>query len=339
MATVRRYCPQDRDRWDAYVRDNAGSHFGQAAAWLELTAETYGVPGHHWLAEEAGSIRGILPLFRKGGRTPSLFSAPGGLLADDHATAAELLVPVREQVARERLAYAELRDQKHAWPDLATVDEHLTMVLELQVDTDSQWKGFDAKLRNQIRKGEKAGFELRTGHGAVEAFHRVMLENMRDLGTPLRGLPYFRRALEKLGSAADILVIGHQGQPAGAMFTVAHRDTLMDPWASSLRRYFKDCPNQVLYWAALQSAIRQGLRRFDFGRSQWGSNTFRFKEQWGAQPVALHYQYVLGTAKVAPTLESQKGSLDAAVKLWRKLPLPLVKLLGEPAKRMFPEVL
>lgn len=99
------------------------------------------------------------------------------------------------------------------------------------------------------------------------------------------------------------------------------------------------CPNQVLYWEAIQRAIARGLRRFDFGRSQWGSPTFRFKEQWGAQPVPLHYQYVLGTAKRFPTLDDQKGSLDLATKLWKRLPLPLAALLGEPAKRLFPEVM
>ncbi len=337
--TIRRYGPEDRARWDEYVRASEHSHFGQTTAWLELTSETYGVAGQHWLAEAGGRIHGVLPLFRKGGSHPSLFSAPGGLLADDAGTAAALLAPVREQVSRERLDYAELRDQKQAWPALATVDEHLTMVLDLEPDVDAQWKAFNAKLRNQIRKGEKAGFMLRTGHDTIEAFHRVMLENMRDLGTPLRGLPYFRRALEKLGPAADVLVIEKAGEAAGAMFTVAHRETLMDPWASSRRRFLKDCPNQVIYWAALQCAIRSGMRRFDFGRSQWESNTFRFKEQWGAKPVPLHYQYVLGTAKVAPTLASQKGSLDLVVKLWQRLPLPLVRTLGEPAKRLFPEVL
>ncbi len=339
MLTVRPRTPEDRARWDAYVRAHADSHFGQCSAWLELTTETYGVAGEHWLAEVAGTIRGVLPLFRKTGRHPLLFSAPGGLLADDEATATALLQPVRDLVARERLAYAELRDQKRAWPGLETVDEHLTMVLDLAADPDAQWKAFDAKLRNQIRKGEKAGFTLRTGHEPVESFHRVMLENMRDLGTPLRAASYFRRALEKLGPAAQVMVLERESQPVSAMFAVAHRDTLMDPWASSIRRYLRDCPNQVLYWTALQTAIRLGLRRFDFGRSQWGSNTFKFKQQWGAEPVPLYYQYVLGTAKSAPTLASQKGSLDAVVKLWQKLPLPVVKLLGEPAKRMFPEVL
>lgn len=336
---VRPFEPLDGEAWDAYVRGREESHFGQRVAWKTLTESAYGVPACYWLAEEAGRVRGVLPLFRRGGRTPRLFSAPGGMLADDDGVAAALLAPAREQVRRERLAWLELRDQRRAWPGLETNDEHVTMVLELAGDAEAQWKAFDTKLRNQVRKGEKAGFERRWGHDLLPAFHRVLLENMRDLGTPIRGEAYYRQALRLLGEAADVLVIEHAGDPAGAMFTVEHRDTLMDPWASSLRRHFARCPNQVLYWEALRRAIVRGLRRFDFGRSQWNSPTFRFKEQWGAKPVALHYQYALGSAGRMPTLAEQKGTLDLAVRIWRKLPLPLAAALGEPAKRLFPEVM
>lgn len=336
---VRPYTSADAPAWDAYVRASDASHFGQTSAWKTLTEQAYGVPALYWLAEEAGRVRGVLPLFRKAGSAPQLFSAPGGMLADDESVAAALLAPARDQVAREKLAWLELRDQRRAWPGLETNDEHVTMVLELAADPDSQWKAFDAKLRNQVRKGEKAGFERRWGHDQAGTFHRVLLENMRDLGTPIRGERYYRTALELLGDAADVLVIAHGGDPAGAMFTVSHRDTCTDPWASSLRRHFARCPNQVLYWEALQRAIARGTRRFDFGRSQWNSGTFLFKQQWGAQPVQLHYQYVLGTAGSMPTLAAQKGSMDLAVKVWKRLPLPLAALLGEPAKKLFPEVL
>lgn len=336
---VRPYAPADAPAWDAYVRAHAGSHFGQLVAWKTLTERTHAVTARYWLAVEGGRVRGVLPLFRPRGGTPRLFSAPGGLLADDAAVAGALLAPERESVRRERLAWLELRDQRTAWPGLETNDEHLTMVLELAPDADTQWKAFDAKLRNQVRKGEKAGFEKHRGAARLGEFHRVMLENMRDLGTPLRSEAYYRLALELLGDAADVLVISHGGDPAGAMFTVAHRDTLMDPWASSLRRHFARCPNQVLYWEALQAAFLGGLAKFDFGRSQWNSPTFRFKEQWGAKPVPLHYQYVLGTARRVPTLAAQKGAFGLAVRLWRRLPLPLASALGEPAKRRFPEVL
>ena len=339
MTHVRRFEPADRARWDAYVRAHHASHFGQLVAWKHVTERSYGVAADYWLAEDAGRVTGVLPVFLKQGREPQLFSAPGGLLADDVATAAALLAPARERVAREKLLWLELRDQRTAWPDLPSNDEHVTMVLELAESPEAQWKAFDAKLRNQVRKGEKAEYVRTWGRDQVARFHPVLLENMRDLGTPIRNVAYYALALQELGEDADLLVLTRAGDPAGVMFTVLHGGTMTDPWASSLRRHFAYCPNQVLYWEALQRAFARGAKRFDFGRSQWDSGTFLFKQQWGAKPVPLHYQYVLGTAQRFPTLKDQKGSFDAAVQLWKKLPLPLARVLGEPAKKMFPEVL
>src|SRR5262249_57664134 len=129
----------------------------------------------------------------------ALVSPPGGLRADDEATAAALLEPAREAVRRERLDYLELRDQLHRWPGLETSDEHATLVLALSPSAEEQWQRFDAKLKNQIRKGEKAGFTVRWGRDLHAGLHRVLLENMRDLGTPVRGASYFRAAAENLG--------------------------------------------------------------------------------------------------------------------------------------------
>lgn len=321
------------------MRAAEGSHFGQLTAWLELTERRYGVERDWWLAEDGDRIRGILPLFVRRSREPALFSAPGGLLAEDETIAEALLAPARERVAREKLAYVELRDQRRRWPNLPTSDEHVTLELALGRDPEAMWKGFDSKLRNQIRKGEKAGFQVRWGRDQVETFHRVLLENLRDLGTPVRGAGYFRDAVAALGEAVDLLVIAAPEGPAGTMFLAHHRGTANDPWASSLRRYFARCPNQVLYWEALKRAIALGCTRFDFGRSQPGSGTFHFKQQWGATPVPLYYQYVLGRVTRPPTLEDQKHGYGLAVQVWKRLPLPIAAALGEPAKKLFPEVL
>jgi FemAB-related protein (PEP-CTERM system-associated) len=341
MTRVRAYADSDRERWDAFVRGAEGSHFGQLIAWRQVVEESFGCRPHYWLAEEAGRVTGVLPLFEKrgplGGR--SLFSPPGGLLADDAATAEALLEPARERVRAGGHDWLELRDQRRRWEGLVTVEEHVTMELALPDDPATLWAGFDAKLRNQIRKGEKAAFRVRWGHEHVGDFHRVMLENMRDLGTPILGEDYYTRVLERLGGDADVLVIDRDGEPAGAMFVVSHAGTLADPWASSLRRFFAHCPNQVLYWEAIRHGIERGARRFDFGRSQSGSGTYRFKEQWLARPVRLYYQYALGRAASAPTLEEQKHQFDLAVKVWRRLPLPVAGLLGRGVKRLFPEAL
>ena len=318
-----------------------GSHAAQLAAWLALTETTYGVVRDAWIAEEAGLVRGVLPLFtkRRFGRPPVLFSPPGGLLAADPDAAGALLAAAGDAVARHAAAYLELRDQRVRWPDLATSTEHCTHELALAGEPDTQWRAFDPKLRNQIRKAQRAGFTVHWGAEQLGAFCRVMLENMRDLGTPMRTEPYFRRALDALGERAAVLVIARDREPVGAMFLAFHRGAAIDLWASSLRRHFVHCPNQMLYWAAIQEAIRRGARVFDFGRSQWNTGTYHFKEQWGAHAVPLFYQYLLGQAAALPSFAGQQQRLGIAARVWKRLPLSVVRVLGEPIRRRFPELL
>ena len=331
----------DHQAWDRFVLAADGSHPAQLSDWLALTARTFGVAPHAWLAEDGGEVRGVLPLFEKRRlrRAPVLFSAPGGLLAADRDAAGALLDVARELLGRTRGEYVELRDQQGRWPALATSIEHCTHLLALAGDAETQWRGFDAKLRNQIRKAQRADFRVHWGAEHVGAFCRVMLENMRDLGTPLRAERWFRELLATLGERAALLVIARAGEPVGAMFLALHRGVAMDLWASSLRRHFTHCPNQLLYWEAIQEAIRRGLRGFDFGRSQADTGTYRFKQQWGARAVPLSYQYLLRPAAVVPSFAAQQARMRLAVEVWKRLPLPLARLLGEPLRRRFPELL
>jgi hypothetical protein len=95
----------------------------------------------------------------------------------------------------------------------------------------------------------------------------------------------------------------------------------------------------MLYWEALQEAMRRGATAFDFGRSQWNTGTFRFKEQWGATAVPLYYQYVVAERTALPSFAGQREQLSLASALWKRLPLPMARVLGEPVRRRFPELL
>lgn len=323
--------------WDAYVGGRPEAHFGQRTAWRRLAEEHFAVAARWWYArDEADRVVGVLPLFR--GRD-SLFSAPGGLLADTPEIATALLERAGGEIERDGLRWLELRDQAVEWPGLETNPEHVTLVLDLAADEDAQWSAFDAKLRNQVRKATRSGLRCERGAAHVAAFHRVFSENMRDLGTPAMELAYFRRALDHFGDDAEVLVIYREDVAMGGMFVIQQGTTLYDPWASSLRRYFALCPNPLVYWEAIRLAIARGARRFDFGRSQPGTGTYRFKTQFGAVPHPLYYQYARGRAARIPTLADQKSSFGLAVRAWQHLPLPLARAIGPRARRLFPEAL
>src|SRR6185436_20674271 len=129
MIAIREFRTADAEHWDRYVLGARGSHFAQRTPWREVVARAYGVTPLWYLAEMDGRVIGVLPLFAK--RVGTLFSSPGGLLADDINTAKLLLVPARLELQKRRGTWIELRDQKRAWPELATVEEHVTMELEL----------------------------------------------------------------------------------------------------------------------------------------------------------------------------------------------------------------
>jgi len=55
--------------------------------------------------------------------------------------------------------------------------------------------------------------------------------------------------------------------------------------------------------------------------------------------VPLSYQYVLGTAPAAPHFAVQRKGYALAVRGWKRLPLPVARWLGEPVRRLFPELM
>ena len=116
--------------------------------------------------------------------------------------------------------------------------------------------------------------------------------------------------------------------PVAASITLRHRDTVLVPWASSLREYRQHCPNMLLYWTMLETAALAGARVFDFGRSSPDSGTHHFKVQWGAEAQPLHWEYVLLTRTTAPDQGPQNPKFGKMIDAWKRLPVPVANALG-----------
>ena len=67
---------------------------------------------------------------------------------------------------------------------------------------------------------------------------------------------------------------------------------------------------------------------FDFGRSSPDSGTYRFKEQWGAQPHQLYWYYWMKDGRAVPQLNPQNPKYALAIRLWQQLPVVVANVLG-----------
>ncbi|MEO5957336.1 MAG: FemAB family XrtA/PEP-CTERM system-associated protein [Nitrospiraceae bacterium] len=330
--------------WDRYVEGHPEATGYHSTGWRHLITEAFGHPTFYFMAKDGqGEVRGILPLvFLKSPLFGQfLVSLPyvnyGGLIADGPEVQAALLGVASDKAKELGASHIELRHTggpELAWPKK---DHKVSMRLDLPSRFEDLMKAFPPKLRSQVRRGEKEGMTVHVGGlEMLDDFYRVFSRNMRDLGTPVYRKDFFAAILTTFPKAATVVIVRYEGNPVATGFLYGFRHTVEIPWASSDRRYARFAPNMFLYGAVLKYACEQGYRCFDFGRSSKESGTYRFKEQWGAKPVQLHWYYWLRAGGQLPELNPQNPKYALAIRLWQQLPIPVTTLVGPMIAKYLP---
>ena len=328
----------DRDVWDKYVlqhRDGLAYHL---FAWKLAVEQSYGWRGVYLLAEQDGRVRGVLPAvdFRGLKGRSSYISLPycdaAGPLADSPHIEDMLVEHLRTLAFPQKIPcevrYPVARENS---PD-EVQGSKVRMLLPLPDDSASLLAGFKSKLRSQVRKPIKDGLTAQLGGAElIDSFYTVFTRNMRDLGSPVHSRAWIESILCHYGSQARVAIVhAPDGAVAAAGIILLHKTTVSIPWASSLQDYNRLNPNMLLYWTFLSFAADNGYVFFDFGRSTPGEGTYRFKEQWGAQPQPLQWLHYLPGLDV-PEVETGLGISflrQMVAFCWQRLPVAWANFCG-----------
>ena len=330
--------PGEDRAWDAYVSQCPDASVYQRAGWARVIERSYRhAPVYLWARENA-HVRGVLPLvlFRGalGGR--SLVSLPfldeAGLCADGEEARAALWQAAQDAAKQRRAGAVELRQGHPSGLPLASLGSKVSVMLELARDPGTMWKRLDAKVRNQVRKAMTSGLEPAwCGVEGLDDFYAVFVQNMRDLGSPVHAKGFFAAILEEFAGDARLLLVRDGSRAVAGGVCMVFRDTVLVPWASSLRQWRGRSPSNLLYWEVIRSACEKGLRWLDFGRSSRGGGTYRFKMQWGGHERALHWQVDPGER--ASLVDSDNPRYRWLLKAWQRLPVPLTRTIGPVIRR------
>ncbi len=335
----------DRLAWDAYVdahlappRAGVPDGFGATGyhtwAWRDVFARSFGHDSAYLMARRSDPDRicGVLPLTEVRsllfGR--SLTSLPflnyGGVVAGSDE-AARALVDEAVRIARVHgCRHVELRHVERRFTDLPCKQHKVAMRLPLHT---GMWDRLDRKVRNQIRKAEKSGLTaVRGGGELLDEFYRVFARNMRDLGTPVYARRFFAEVLAAFPDRVRFVVVRLKGEPVAAGLTYRTGGQVEVPWASSVRDYNALCPNHLLYWTVLEAAVADGCTLLDFGRSTPDEGTYKFKAQWGAEPVPLHWEYAGLAGGLPPDQSPKNPKFRLAIAGWQRLPLWVANAVG-----------
>ncbi len=332
---IHRYSNAPGPEWQAVLDQTPHAHLAMAPQWHEVIQRAYAHRPLYFSAQDSAAGPGVLPAFRVhhwllGTVVTSMpFLDAGGPCGASSGTARRLADRLMTEARALGAGRVELRCTAPLALPVQPSLEKVTLVLPLPPDPDRLWRSLDPKVRNQVRKAERSGLTIEVGGiDRLDEFYRVFAVNMRDLGSPLHAKTFFRVILDAFGQWARVILALKDTTPVGGLISLAFKDTLYVPWASSLRQYAPFCPNMLLYWETLRLGCKNGLSRFDFGRSSRRSGTYHFKRQWGAGESQLYwYTIPLATGR-ATRVSADDRKWTVMSYLWRRLPVGISRMLG-----------
>ncbi len=321
---------------EAYLAEHPAASIWHCPAVSTFIENTYGHSAKYLCAlDDKNSVVGVLPLVQLNSHLFGNFLVAmpyfnyGGVLADNRETALKLIAQADQWRQKVNARHLELRFCQDNDLGLPQKTDKVGFWLPLPDNINDLWDSFQPKVRAQIRRGQREMTELSIGGPELlDEFYRVFSVNMRDLGTPVYGKDFFSNLLQALKGKAWLVVARIDGRAVGCAFLAGYHGRMEIPWASTLRRYNHTSINMSMYWKILEYAVQQGFDVFDFGRCSHDAGTYRFKQQWGAQPLKLYWDYVLPEGDRLPALNPDNPKFRLMIAVWQRMPVWLTNLLG-----------
>jgi FemAB-related protein (PEP-CTERM system-associated) len=328
----------DRERWNRFVFDHPEGTFFHRAEWETLLKRAFGHRGHYLFAERDGRICGVLPLAEVKSALfgHSLVSTPfcvyGGILATDAEAHAVLEREACALARKLNVDHLEMRNRKRSHAHWPSKDMYVTFRRPIDADSEKNMQAIPRKQRAMVRKGIQKSLTTAIDPG-TERLYAIYSESLRNLGTPVFSARWPRLLKQVFGEDCEVLTVLSGNEPVASVLSFYFRDEVLPYYGGSVLAARSVAGNDFMYWQVMERARERGMTLFDFGRSKRETGAFDFKTHWGFEPEPLCYEYFLVKADKVPDLSPKNPRYERMISLWRKLPLPLTRLIGPPVAR------
>jgi len=335
---VRSLTPEMVSAWNSFVLEHPEGTFFHRAEWRTVLERSFGHETHYLLAQHDGVICGVLPLAHVHSRLfgNSLVSTPfcvyGGILAKDEHAHRSLESRACDLARALRVDYLEMRNRRRQHPEWPSKDLYVTFRKEISPDSERNMLAIPRKQRAMVRKGVKEGLRAEIDD-QVDRHYEMYSTSLRYLGTPVFAKRYLEILKDIFGEACDIVTIVKEDRPVASVLNFYFRYEVLPYYGGGTQEARTVAGNDFMYWEVMERARQRGLRVFDYGRSKRGSGSYDFKTYWGFEPEPLYYEYFLVKAREVPNLSPANPRYDRLIRMWRRLPVWLTRVIGPPIAR------
>ncbi len=327
---------EDCAEWDDYVLKHSAATVYHMSAWGRAVSASMGHDCYYIYVEDNGEICGLVPLIHIKSRLfgnsliSVAFATNGGPIFANPAALSLLDEECRRLSTALNVDFLECRNMAAIHDDWPTKNEtYSTFRKDLSPDNEENMKAIPRKQRAMVRKGIKFGLKAVIDLLPDRLFS-MYSESVRNLGSPVFPKKLFYCLKQEFGDNCEILTVETpEGQPVSSVMTFYFRDEVVPYYGGGTKEARALAANDFMYWSLMAHAVSQKkCRIFDFGRSKNGTGAFSFKKNWGFEPRALHYEFILKEGGELPDINPLNPKYQLMIKTWKKLPLPIANIVG-----------
>lgn len=316
---VRPWAASDSLGYDALLNDAPDAMFNHSRRYLQFLQCVLGAEAApcHLVAERDGRLVGALPAFRRDGpygpvvNSLPFFGSHGGALVLPHedcsvrhalsasfsdycdsidavsSTVVESPLGARSSTATQYRAnwFDDRLGQISSLPEAATATSAEEKVLAQ----------CHSKTRNQVRKGQRAGFEFETDN-TITGFQQLWdlhQQNMVAIGGTVKPWSVFQAVIDTFTAREDYdLYLAKVGSEVAAALLIFYFKDTVEYFTPAIAANHRSAQplNATILHAMVSSIVQRGARNWNWGgtwRSQDG--VYHFKSRWGARDYVYRY--------------------------------------------------
>jgi FemAB-related protein (PEP-CTERM system-associated) len=330
--------------WDDFVKSSRSGTLFHLSSWKNTIERVLGRQTFSLAARRGKRITGVFPVSLVRSRVfgNSLVSLPlavyGGICTEDRGSHDALLRAAGDLARRLDVQHLELRNRAELFPmSLPGRDLYVTFTQDLTPGPEKLLQGLPRDTRYAVRKSMKAGLEW-TEDLSLGEFYEIYAHSVHRLGTPVFSRDLFECLQAEFSGQWRLFGVRKERRAIAGVFCLYFRDQVLPYYGGALTEYYRDSPNNFMYWRLIEQSAKEGFRTFDFGRSKKGTGSYQFKSAWNMQEQGLPYGYLLNRAKEVPHMSPVDKKFQLPVEMWKRLPFGLTKIIGPPLIRRIPSI-
>jgi len=325
--TAYRVDPLHDGRWDELVRRHPRASLFHSTAWLKSLSKTYrytpvvyttSAPGQKL---ENGIVFCEVASWLTGKRLVSLpFSDHCEPLIHSPEDVQAVVFELEQEARRGQLRYIEMRPLRPF--KMVTSMRHAGVPYTMhQLDLEPNLSTLFCNChknstQRKILRADREGLEYREGASEelLADFYSLHTNTRKRHHRPPQPRKWFINLMECFGDALKIRVALKDRRPVASVVTIRYKDTMVYKYGGSDPQFNHLGSMHFLLWRSIQEAKGDGLKVFDFGRTEADQHgLITFKKRWGTAQVNITYSRYGLSEKVTHMFESSSDHWKSRV--------------------------